>query len=49
MRQRPDHPILSLTEVGQALIKATHAIKKTQAPGYAVTKLLLACFVNGRC
>jgi hypothetical protein len=78
-----DHPILSLTDAGQQLIKAvqddavqdiawkrygfrsgtrvveqafegvavppTHAIKKTQAPGYAVTKLLLDCFVNSHC
>jgi hypothetical protein len=24
-------------------------IKKTQAPGYEVTKLLLDCFVNNHC
>ena len=78
-----DHPILTLTEAGQTLIKAieddevqdiawkrygfrsgtrvveqafegvavpaTQALKKTQAPGYAVTKLLLDCFVNTQC
>jgi hypothetical protein len=27
----------------------THLLKKTQAPGYGVTKLLLDCFVNDRC
>jgi hypothetical protein len=27
----------------------THTIKKTQAPGYEVTKLLLDCFVNNQC
>ena len=30
-------------------VPATHVIKKTQAPGYGVTKLLLACFVDGQC
>lgn len=30
-------------------VPPTHTIKKTQAPGYDVTKLLLDCFVNGRC
>lgn len=30
-------------------VPPTHEIKKTQAPGYGVTKLLLDCFVNGRC
>jgi hypothetical protein len=30
-------------------IPPTHELKKTQAPGYAVTKLLLECFVDGRC
>jgi hypothetical protein len=30
-------------------VPATHDIKKTQAPGYAVTKLLLDCFVNNHC
>lgn len=30
-------------------VPATHEIKKTQAPGYGVTKLLLDCFVNNRC
>jgi hypothetical protein len=30
-------------------VPPTHTIKKTQAPGYAVTKLLLDCFVNNTC
>ncbi|HEX3544949.1 MAG TPA: hypothetical protein VHU62_00015 [Mycobacterium sp.] len=30
-------------------VPPTHTIKKTQAPGYGVTKLLLDCFVNNRC
>lgn len=30
-------------------VPSTQAIKKTQAPGYAVTKLLLDCFVNSQC
>lgn len=30
-------------------VPPTHEIKKTQAPGYAVTKLLLDCFVNNQC
>lgn len=30
-------------------VPPTHTIKKTQAPGYAVTKLLLDCFVNSQC
>ncbi len=30
-------------------VPPTHTIKKTQAPGYAVTKLLLDCFVNNKC
>ncbi len=30
-------------------VPATHIIKKTQAPGYDVTKLLLDCFVNDQC
>ena len=30
-------------------VPATHTIKKTQAPGYDVTKLLLDCFVNDQC
>ena len=30
-------------------VPPTHTIKKTQAPGYEVTKLLLDCFVNDRC
>jgi hypothetical protein len=30
-------------------VPPTHTIKKTQAPGYAVTKLLLDCFVNNYC
>jgi hypothetical protein len=30
-------------------IPPTHVIKKTQAPGYEVTKLLLDCFVNNNC
>lgn len=30
-------------------VPPTHTIKKTQAPGYAVTKLLLDCFVNNQC
>lgn len=30
-------------------VPATHTIKKTQAPGYEVTKLLLDCFVNNQC
>ena len=30
-------------------VPPTHDIKKTQAPGYAVTKLLLDCFVNNHC
>jgi hypothetical protein len=30
-------------------VPPTHAIKKTQPPGYAVTKLLLECFVNNHC
>jgi hypothetical protein len=30
-------------------VPATHIIKKTQAPGYDVTKLLLDCFVNDEC
>jgi hypothetical protein len=30
-------------------VPPTHIIKKTQAPGYKVTKLLLDCFVNNHC
>ena len=30
-------------------VPPTHLIKKTQAPGYEVTKLLLGCFVNDQC
>lgn len=30
-------------------VPPTQAIKKTQAPGYAVTQLLLDCFVDNRC
>jgi hypothetical protein len=30
-------------------VPATHTIKKTQPPGYDVTKLLLDCFVNRQC
>jgi hypothetical protein len=30
-------------------VPPTHVLKKTQAPGYAVTKLLLDCFVNNQC
>jgi hypothetical protein len=30
-------------------VPPTHTIKKTQAPGYAVTKLRLDCFVNNQC
>jgi hypothetical protein len=30
-------------------VPPTHTIKKTQAPGYEVTKLLLDCFVNNHC
>jgi len=30
-------------------VPPTHTIKKTQAPGYGVTKLLLDCFVNNQC
>ena len=30
-------------------VPPTHTIKKTQAPGYGVTKLLLDCFVNDQC
>jgi hypothetical protein len=30
-------------------VPPTHDIKKTQAPGYAVTRLLLDCFVNNQC
>jgi hypothetical protein len=30
-------------------VPPTHDIKKTQAPGYGVTKLLLDCFVNDHC
>jgi hypothetical protein len=30
-------------------VPPTHTVKKTQAPGYAVTKLLLDCFVNNQC
>jgi hypothetical protein len=30
-------------------VPPTHSLKKTQAPGYAVTKLLLDCFVNNHC
>jgi hypothetical protein len=30
-------------------VPPTHMIKKTQAPGYDVTKLLLDCFVNDHC
>jgi ABC-type Fe3+ transport system substrate-binding protein len=30
-------------------VPPTHTIKKTQAPGYAVTRLLLDCFVNNQC
>jgi hypothetical protein len=30
-------------------VPPTHDIKKTQAPGYGVTKLLLDCFVNNHC
>lgn len=30
-------------------VPPTHTIKKTQAPGYAVTRILLDCFVNDHC
>jgi hypothetical protein len=30
-------------------VPLTHDIKKTQAPGYAVTRLLLDCFLNDQC
>lgn len=30
-------------------VPPTHTLKRTQAPGYAVTKLLLDCFVNNQC
>lgn len=30
-------------------VPPTHTLKKTQAPGYEVTKLLLDCFVNNHC
>lgn len=30
-------------------VPPTHTINKTQAPGYAVTQLLLACFVDNHC
>jgi hypothetical protein len=30
-------------------VPPTHTIKKTQAPGYTVTKLLLDCFVSNQC
>lgn len=30
-------------------VPPTHDIKKTQAPGYAVTRLLLDCFVDNQC
>jgi hypothetical protein len=30
-------------------VPPTHTIKKTQAPGYGVTRLLLDCFVNSAC
>ena len=30
-------------------VPPTHTIKKTQAPGYEVTKLLLDCFVTDHC
>jgi hypothetical protein len=30
-------------------VPPTHTIKKTQAPGYEVTQLLLDCFVNNKC
>lgn len=30
-------------------VPPTHTINKTQAPGYAVTQLLLGCFVDNRC
>jgi hypothetical protein len=30
-------------------VPSTHTIKKTQAPGYGVTKLLLDCFINNHC
>jgi hypothetical protein len=30
-------------------VPPTHVIKKTRAPGYEVTKLLLDCFVNDHC
>jgi hypothetical protein len=30
-------------------VPPTHTIKKTQAPGFTVTKLLLDCFVNNQC
>lgn len=30
-------------------VPPTHTVKKTQAPGYAVTKLLLDCFVSNQC
>jgi len=30
-------------------VPPTAAIKKTQAPGYGVTKILLDCFVNNNC
>ena len=31
------------------MIPPTQTIKKTQAPGYGVTKILLDCFVNNAC
>jgi len=31
------------------VVPPTHTIKKTQPPGYAVTKILLDCFVNNAC
>ena len=30
-------------------VPATHLMKKTQAPGYSVTRLLLDCFVESHC
>jgi len=30
-------------------VPPTHTIKKTQAPGYGVTRILLDCFVNNNC
>ena len=31
------------------VVPPTHTIKKTQPPGYAVTRILLDCFVNNAC